>query len=110
MGRKNAANRLVDARAAHADTLRQIGVIEAQRALRTQDLRRGRAALCPTGADQNDLFRLAASYVDRILRGDKPTELPTFRPRQGSRQLSTSRPRRHLVLMYRPTCSLPPTR
>ena len=32
MGRKNAANRLVDARAAHADTLRQIGVIEAQRA------------------------------------------------------------------------------
>ena len=28
------------------------------------------------GTDQNDLFRLAASYVDRILRGDKPTELP----------------------------------
>jgi ABC-type uncharacterized transport system substrate-binding protein len=32
------------------------------------------------GADQNDLFRLAASYVDRILRGDKPTDLPVQAP------------------------------
>jgi hypothetical protein len=32
MGRKNAANRLVDARTALSDTSRQIGVIEAQRA------------------------------------------------------------------------------
>jgi putative ABC transport system substrate-binding protein len=32
------------------------------------------------GTDQNDLFRLAASYVDRILRGDKPTELPVQAP------------------------------
>jgi putative ABC transport system substrate-binding protein len=32
------------------------------------------------GTDQNDLFRLAASYVDRILRGDKPTELPIQAP------------------------------
>ena len=31
MGRKNAANRLVGARAAHADANRQIGVLEAQR-------------------------------------------------------------------------------
>jgi len=32
------------------------------------------------GTDQNDLFRLAASYVDRILRGDKPTDLPVQAP------------------------------
>ena len=32
MGRKKAETRLTDARAAHADALRQIGVIEAQRA------------------------------------------------------------------------------
>jgi putative ABC transport system substrate-binding protein len=32
------------------------------------------------GTDQNDLFRLAASYVDRILRGDKPADLPVQAP------------------------------
>jgi putative ABC transport system substrate-binding protein len=32
------------------------------------------------GTDQNDLFRLAAPYVDRILRGDKPTDLPVQAP------------------------------
>jgi putative ABC transport system substrate-binding protein len=32
------------------------------------------------GIDQNDVFRLAASYVDRILRGDKPAELPVQAP------------------------------
>jgi ABC-type uncharacterized transport system substrate-binding protein len=32
------------------------------------------------GTDQNDLFRRAASYVDRILRGDKPADLPVQAP------------------------------
>jgi putative ABC transport system substrate-binding protein len=32
------------------------------------------------GADQTDPFRQAASYVDRILRGEKPGELPVQAP------------------------------
>jgi len=32
------------------------------------------------GADQVDLFRRAASYVDRVLRGAKPAELPVQLP------------------------------
>jgi putative tryptophan/tyrosine transport system substrate-binding protein len=32
------------------------------------------------GTDQNDMFRLAASYCDRILRGDKPADLPVQAP------------------------------
>ena len=32
------------------------------------------------GTDQDDVFRLAASYVDRILRGDKPADLPVQAP------------------------------
>ena len=32
------------------------------------------------GSEQRDLFRLAATYVDRILRGTKPSELPVQAP------------------------------
>jgi putative ABC transport system substrate-binding protein len=32
------------------------------------------------GTDQNDMFRLAGSYVDGILRGDNPAELPVRAP------------------------------
>jgi putative ABC transport system substrate-binding protein len=32
------------------------------------------------GIDRVDLFRRAASYVDRILRGAKPAELPVQLP------------------------------
>jgi putative ABC transport system substrate-binding protein len=32
------------------------------------------------GADLVDQFRLAASYVDRILRGEKPADLPVQAP------------------------------
>ena len=32
------------------------------------------------GPDINDIFRRSASYVDRILRGEKPAELPVQQP------------------------------
>ena len=32
------------------------------------------------GIDLTDLFRRSASYVDRILRGTKPSELPVQTP------------------------------
>ena len=32
------------------------------------------------GADNVDLFRRASSYVDRILRGEKPSDLPVQFP------------------------------
>jgi putative ABC transport system substrate-binding protein len=32
------------------------------------------------GNDVADMFRQAASYVDRILRGDKPADLPVQTP------------------------------
>jgi putative ABC transport system substrate-binding protein len=32
------------------------------------------------GPDQADTYRRAASYVDRILRGEKPAELPVQLP------------------------------
>ena len=39
-----------------------------------------RGGLLSYGADLSDNFRRAASYVDRILRGEKPSELPVQAP------------------------------
>jgi putative tryptophan/tyrosine transport system substrate-binding protein len=32
------------------------------------------------GADTDDLYRRAASYIDRILRGENPSDLPVQQP------------------------------
>jgi putative ABC transport system substrate-binding protein len=40
----------------------------------------GDGALVSYGSNFDDLFRLAARYVDRILRGEKPADLPVQEP------------------------------
>ena len=37
-------------------------------------------ALMSYGSDTHDIFRRSASYVDRILRGEKPADLPVQAP------------------------------
>src|SRR5207344_2568065 len=32
------------------------------------------------GSEQRDMFRVAATYVDRILKGEKPADLPVQAP------------------------------
>ena len=61
------------------------------------------------GPDTLDQFRRAAGYVDRILKGEKPAELPVQQPTSSSLS-STSRPPRRSASKSRRRCSPAPTR
>jgi putative tryptophan/tyrosine transport system substrate-binding protein len=43
-------------------------------------LRSQAVAFCCTGPDRADQYRRAASYIDRILNGEKPADLPVQAP------------------------------
>lgn len=58
----------------------QIATLAGQHDLPAIYARRFEDALITYGPDLPDLFRRAASYVDRILRGEKPGELPVQAP------------------------------
>jgi putative tryptophan/tyrosine transport system substrate-binding protein len=61
------------------------------------------------GIDQIDQWLRAASYVDRILKGAKPADLPVQQPIKYQLVIN-SRPRRRSALPFHRRCSPAPTR
>ena len=59
---------------------RACGPAQTARGLLRFDFFVAAGGLMSYGIDQVEVFRLAASYVDRILRGDKPADLPVQAP------------------------------
>jgi putative tryptophan/tyrosine transport system substrate-binding protein len=61
------------------------------------------------GADNNDQFRLAAFYVDRILRGEKPADLPVQMPTRFALAINLKTAKGLRITVPR-RCSRSPTR
>jgi putative tryptophan/tyrosine transport system substrate-binding protein len=61
------------------------------------------------GQDSIDAYKRAASYIDRILKGEKPADLPVQAPTKYEWP-STSRPRRRSTTRFRPPSYCAPTR
>ncbi len=59
--------------------------------------------------DQTDIFRRSASYVDRILRGAKPADLPVQAPSQYQLVINLKTAKAFGFTVPQ-TCSSPPTR
>ena len=55
------------------------------------------------GTSYNDLYRRAAGYVDRILKGTKPADLPVEQPTKFELVVTSKQPSRS-VSRFRPTC------
>jgi putative ABC transport system substrate-binding protein len=66
--------------AAHYDLIVMLAARYRLPAVYSNRLFTDRGGLISYGPDQSDLFRRAASYVDRILKGETPAELPVQAP------------------------------
>ena len=66
-----------------------------------------RRRLISFGIDQAALYRLVASYVDRILKGEKPADLPVQAPTKYETVLT--RLPKHSAWKYRRVCLPMPT-
>jgi hypothetical protein len=69
----------------------------------------GAGGLMSYGANNPDLFRRAGDYVDKILRGAKPADLPVEQPTKFDFIINLPLPRR-LASTCRRRCSPAPTR
>jgi hypothetical protein len=92
------------------DALQNLGWIEGKNVVYESRYAENRLDRLPElllsyGADLSDLYRRAAGYVDKILKGTKPSELPVEQP-----SLSISKPPKRSVSIFRRRCSPPPTR
>jgi ABC transporter substrate binding protein len=68
-----------------------------------------RFGLVGYGVELNDLFRRAAAYVDRVLKGEKPADLPVQAPTRFE-LIVNLKTAKNLGLLYHLKCSLAPTR
>jgi putative ABC transport system substrate-binding protein len=68
------------ARAQRPERVRRIGVLPAIYSGRTWTTKTASLGLMSYGPDSIDMYRRAVSYVDRILRGEKPADLMVQAP------------------------------
>jgi putative tryptophan/tyrosine transport system substrate-binding protein len=71
---------------------------------------RRKTGLASYGVEPAEQFRQAAVYVDRILRGEKPADLPVQQPTQYAMIINLKAARTRLVSTFRPLCSSSLTR
>jgi putative ABC transport system substrate-binding protein len=65
---------------AHHDLIAKLAAQYKLPAIYANRLSVARGALISYGPDRVDLYRRAASYVDRVLKGEKPADLPVQAP------------------------------
>ena len=68
------------ARAQQPEQMRRIGVLVGTGRLRTYRFFADAGGLASYGVDLVDLYRRAATYVDRVLKGEAPADLPVQAP------------------------------
>ena len=93
----------------HRDLIIRLAAEHKLPAVYSFDYYAANGGLIAYGPDPNDPFRRAADYLDGILKGAKPSDLPVQAPTSTSSS-STSRPPRRSDLPCLTPCSPAPTR